>query len=131
MAVRHINHYLRQLRPLLRQLVRRREELGGSQTKLAIRVGDISQQTISRIESSESTPGIDTVLALCEALGLEVAFVPPHLHRLLRLSQADIVAIIRAAAAATNAPLTLGMTHRNRTVQALHKVSPRSDGGLR
>lgn len=130
MPVRHINHYLRQWLPLLRQLIRRREELGASQTQLAIRVGAVSRQTIGRIEAGDSVPGIDTVLALCEALDLEVAFVPPHLHRLLRLSQADMVAIIRAAAAATNAPLTLGSIHRDRTVEALHKISPRSDGAF-
>ncbi|WP_051914544.1 helix-turn-helix transcriptional regulator [Thermorudis peleae] len=60
-------------------LVRRRAELGLSQTELARRLG-VSQPTVARWESGEHVPEIATLVRLAETLGLHVALeiVPAH-----------------------------------------------------
>ncbi len=52
-------------------LVRRRAELGLSQTELARRLG-VSQPTVARWESGEHVPEIGTLVRLAETLGLHV-----------------------------------------------------------
>lgn len=59
-------------RAFARWLVRRRAELGLSQTALARRLG-VSQPTVARWESGEHVPEITTLVRLAETLGLHVA----------------------------------------------------------
>jgi DNA-binding XRE family transcriptional regulator/carbonic anhydrase/acetyltransferase-like protein (isoleucine patch superfamily) len=56
-------------------LVARRKELEMSQIELAEKVG-ISQTTLSRIESGDATPGLNTVYKIGMALGMDFKLVP-------------------------------------------------------
>jgi transcriptional regulator with XRE-family HTH domain len=53
------------------KLLRIRKEKGVSSSKLEILSG-VNQSTISRIETNTQSPTIDTLLKLCEALGISI-----------------------------------------------------------
>jgi DNA-binding XRE family transcriptional regulator len=62
---------------LIGQLLMLRLEAGLTQTELAKRSG-IRQSEISKIENGRINPTMETLEALGEALGVQLAFVPVH-----------------------------------------------------
>lgn len=126
MTLRHINHQLQAWDPLRRRILETRLNLGLTQDEIAEDAGLSSRTTLGRIERGESTPGVDTLLALTHALGLEVVLVPPNLARLLALDESDIVSLVRAATAAASQPLVLPDRSRDKVASALDKLSSRA-----
>jgi len=59
------------------RIIARREELGMSQTELAIQAG-ITQQTLSNIESGKRAVRIDTLVQIAEALKAPLSMLQPE-----------------------------------------------------
>ena len=60
---------------IISAMIRQRSALGLSQRDLAI-LCDIPQSTLARIESSKTTPRLDTLLKLLSQLGLTLSVKP-------------------------------------------------------
>ena len=56
---------------IVSSIIRRRQELGISQRTLAERCG-IPQSSVARIETLKTTPKLDTLIKLMQALGLRL-----------------------------------------------------------
>lgn len=60
---------------IITTLITKRNELGLSQRDLA-QICDIPQSSVARIESLKTTPRLDTLLKLSQALHLRLALTP-------------------------------------------------------
>lgn len=65
--------------PLVEQLLRRRARLGMSQVELATRTGRASPR-LSVIERGQVDPRLSTLMAMAEALGVDLVAVPRSLR---------------------------------------------------
>lgn len=77
---------------------------------------------LSRIENGRAVPSVTTVIGLARAFDLELVAVPRQLSHLLTLDGGEVVAILRAASAATSGR-HLDPMEAYRVRQALQKVS--------
>ncbi len=119
-VVRHINHEVQEWDRLRQRLFLARLNGHHSQDQIADRAGLSSRTTLGRIERGESVPGIDTVIAVADAVGLKVELVPDYMSRLLSLSVDEIKALVHAASRATDDPLLLTSTGKAAARQALN-----------
>lgn len=60
---------------IVSSIIRRRQELGISQRDLAERCG-IPQSSVARIETLKTTPKLDTLIKLMQALNLKLHIAP-------------------------------------------------------
>lgn len=60
---------------IVSSIIRRRQELGISQRDLAKRCG-IPQSSVARIETLKTTPKLDTLIKLMQALNLKLHIAP-------------------------------------------------------
>lgn len=109
------------------QLTRTRRALNISQDAVADAAGVSSRATIGRIERGEAIPGVETFIAIAQALGMEPVLVEPHLARFFDLPVDDISAIVRAAAIAAGDGLVLPSDLTRRVQVALGRLRERRD----
>ncbi|WP_029201599.1 helix-turn-helix domain-containing protein [Oribacterium sp. NK2B42] len=65
---------------IISAMIRQRSALGLSQRDLAA-LCDIPQSSVARIESSKTTPRLDTLLKLLNQLGLSLSVIPASTTR--------------------------------------------------
>lgn len=68
---RHNMEEIEEVSEIVSSIIRRRQELGISQRDLAARCG-IPQSSVARIETLKTTPKLDTLIKLMQALNLKL-----------------------------------------------------------
>lgn len=68
---RHNIEEIEEVSEIVSSIIRRRQELGISQRDLAARCG-IPQSSVARIETLKTTPKLDTLIKLMQALNLKL-----------------------------------------------------------
>ncbi|MBO4394952.1 MAG: helix-turn-helix transcriptional regulator [Eubacterium sp.] len=60
---------------IISAMISQRNELGLTQRELAT-ICNIPQSSVARIESSATTPRLDTIIKICKCLGLRISVSP-------------------------------------------------------